>query len=312
MNYSIACGIDDNYVQHAAVMLMSLSRNNLNYSFDIYILSLNVCNDAKEKIQSLFFESNLDIHFIDIEESLLKTFPISKTDYLSIATYLRLYLPIVLPKTVDKILYLDSDIIINSCISDLFNIDIAEYTAAACLDVDQENCDRLLYPKSLGYFNAGVFMFNIKQMRSLNFINSALDFASMPPIELKYHDQDVLNYILKGKIKTLHHKWNMLECYYIDESKINLFEDVKEGLENTKIIHFSSAFKPWNFGCRHPRRQEYYKYLDMIPWGNQRLHKFVAFNKLRIWAKIVILCGGSTVTIGQIKSLVYKIMSIRK
>lgn len=312
MKYSIACGIDDNYVQHAAVMLMSLSQNNLNYSFDVYILSLNVCKTSKEKLESLFVKSNLKIHFIDINESMLDTFPIRETDYLSIACYLRLFLPVVLPKSVDKILYLDSDIIVNSCIVDLLDIDIMDYYAAACLDLDQTNCNRLCYSTKLGYYNSGVFMFNIAQIRTFDFMDLVLDFINNTSTELKYHDQDLLNVLLKGKIKTLEHKWNMLECYYLDKSKICKFEDIKRGLEDTKIIHFSSAFKPWSFGCRHPKKREYFKYLDMIPWGNPKLHKFVSFNKLRIWAKIVILCGGSTVSIDCIKAFVYKVMSIRK
>lgn len=306
MNYSIACGIDDNYVQHAAVMLMSLSKNNLNYSFVIYILSLNVSNASKEKLQKLFKESNLRIVFIDIEQSMLDTFPIRKTDYLSIACYLRLFLPVVLPKSVAKILYLDSDIIVKSCIADLLDLDISNYMAAACLDLDQANSDRLCYSSQLGYYNSGVFLFNISHIRAFDFMDSVLEFINNTSIELKYHDQDVLNYILKGKIKTLDHKWNMLECYYIDKSKINLFEDVKEGMEDTKIIHFSSSFKPWNFGCRHPRKQEYFNYLKMIPWGDPKLHKFVALNKLRFWAKLIIILGGSTSTIHRIKSFILR------
>lgn len=310
MKYSIACGIDNNYVQHASVMLMSLSIVNKNASFDIYILSLNVSEDSKERVSELFENSNLNIHFIDIRDSLLNTFPIGKTDYLSIAAYLRLFLPIVLPDYVDKVLYLDSDIIIQSSIIELFDIDISSYYGAACLDFNQHHCDRLGYNINLGYYNSGVFMLNIQQLRSFNFVDNVLKFVRHSNIQLIYHDQDILNYLLKGKIKTIEHKWNMLECFYLNNSSKDLFDDLEDSFKDIRIIHFSSAFKPWNWGCRHPQRKAYFNYLEMIPWGNPSLHKFYAFNRLRFWAKIVIVCGGSTITIDKIKNFVYGFLNL--
>lgn len=308
MMYSIACGIDDNYVQHASVMLMSLSKTNKDYNFDIYIMSLNVCSESKRIIYNLFSNSNMAIHFIDVEESKIVDFPIKKTDYLSIACYLRLFLPIMLPKHVDKVLYLDSDIIVNTCITELLDMDISDYYAAACLDIDQNHCQRLSYSKKLGYYNSGVFYFNIAQLRLFDFFSKVQDYLKTVKVPLKYHDQDIMNYVLRGRIKTLEHKWNMLECFYLEEEKRTLFSDVVEGMSDTKIIHFSSAFKPWNFGCRHPKKNEYYRYLKMIPWGNPKLHKYVAFNKMRLWAKIIIICGGSSFTINRIKRLLLKLL----
>lgn len=312
MRYCVACGIDDNYVQHASVMLLSLSLTNRDCIFDVYILALNVSKESKDKIDTLFYESNIFIHYVDTDESLLTNFPIRETDYLSIAAYLRLFIPVLLPNSISTILYLDSDIIVNNSIKDLYNLDLSDYCGAACLDVDQANCDRLNYNRSYGYFNSGVFLLNLDKLRSLDFMGSVLEFVTSKKITLNYHDQDVLNYTLRGKIKAIDHKWNMLECYYLEKEKRALFPDIECGMNDLRIIHFSSAFKPWNFGCKHPRKGEYFKYLQMIPWGDSQLHKYNAFNRMRLWAKIVILCGGSLITVNKIKQFAYKILNLIK
>lgn len=305
MNYNIACGIDDNYVQHAAVMLMSLSLTNKYNSFDVYVLSLGVKEESKRKLQDVFYKSNLHIYFIDIKESVLVKFPIRKKDYLSLATYLRLFMPDKLPDNINKILYLDSDIIINGDIAPLFNTDVTGKYAAACLDVDQDNCLRLNYDKRLGYYNAGVFLFNIYEMRKIKFMEFVRDYVENVNAPLKYHDQDVLNFLFKGKIVSVNHKWNLLECYYLKKELHDLYDDIDDAIEHPMIIHYSSSFRPWNFGCNHPLKSKYFFYLDMIPWGNKTLHRFVAFKRLRLWAKIIILLGGSPTTKDRIKEFMY-------
>lgn len=300
--YNVVCGLDGNYVQHASVMLMSLSQNNTGIDFDVYVLSMGLSTESKKQMSELFADSNLHVTFIDIDYELVKNFPKKKTDYLSLAAYLRLFIPKILPQTVSKVLYLDSDIIVDANIRELLDHDLKEFAAEACLDLEQENCTRLGYNIELGYYNSGVMYFNLDYLRKVDFTQKALDYLKDHSSVIKFHDQDVINVLLKGKINTLHHKWNALERYF-SPSYTNKSDEISETIKCPMIIHYTNGFKPWNFGCKHPLRYKYFNTLKSIPWGNPKLQRFTAFKRVGLGAKIVLMLGGSVEDVAKLKKL---------
>lgn len=263
--YYIACGIDNNYVEHLATMLNSLFKNNALLRFHIYVLSLNLCEENKNRLQQFVKQNKSEISFIDVDMGLLNSYPIFGEGYLSPATYLRLFIPSLLPQSVEKILYLDADIIVNTNIESLFNTDISDVYLAAVEDAPNES---VIIPidKGMPYFNAGVLLLNLNLLRKTDFLDKALSFIRENKERIFFHDQDVLNALLGNNAKLLPVKWNMLDCFYswpplIQSKKLS---ELRAADKKKCIIHFSGRIKPWHRASIHPLTSLYKKYNPKI------------------------------------------------
>lgn len=259
-HYDIVCGIDNNYVEQCATMLNSLFRNNPESQFKIFILSLDISQHNKITLSNWILSQNNQINFINITQEQLLNCPIKGEDTISAATYLRLFIPKFIPNDIEKVLYLDVDLIVLGNITELFSIDTSNY--AACAVEDAPN-DSLIpeYAKLSNYFNAGVLLLNLKKLRAQNFTEKALEFILQKPNLLKFYDQDVINAVLKNQILPLPLEWNLLDCFFQKIPKIQEHKKTHliKAKERPNVIHFSGAYKPWHAGCFHPLKHLYFK-----------------------------------------------------
>mgnify|MGYP000466571498 CR=1 FL=1 len=118
----IVCSIDNNYVLHCAVMLTSLFENNRSESHVIHLLTEGLTPDNRKLIEDLVHSYNGRFCYYLIDSDVLKSCPIKATDHLTIATYYRLLMADILPKSLERILYLDCDIVVNRSIKKLWEI----------------------------------------------------------------------------------------------------------------------------------------------------------------------------------------------
>lgn len=289
---NIICGIDNQYYQHCGAMLLSLFKQN-NDNFHIYILSLELANDRKLRLKEFVESYHHQIHFIDIEKSLIENFPMKPSDYPSLATYLRLFIPRLLPANVDKALYVDSDIIFNRDISALYEYDLDNYALAAMEDAPNQHPKRLEYPESDLYFNAGFLLLNIKYLRDINFTDKALAYIKDNHKKIILHDQDVLNALLHGRVKFISITWNMLDCFYKNPPFIadKYQTELKACWNFPTVIHFSGPLKPWHKGCPHPLKQKYFDYSKQIPWGCKKKQHGVVFSLYRFPTNLLVWSG---------------------
>ena len=134
MNICLSC--DNNYAQYAGVVIASILLNSNNdYHLNFYILDGNIEQENKNKIDKLKEIKDFNLKFVPIDENLFDVYKkIGTHSYISLSTYYRLKLPSLLPD-VDKVLYLDCDVIVNSDLSKLFENDISDYYAAGVKDI---------------------------------------------------------------------------------------------------------------------------------------------------------------------------------
>ena len=267
---NIVWGIDNNYIPHLAACIASLLAYNSLESFHFYILSLNISQGNKGILCNWVTKQKQDITFIDVDYNTIKNFPIKKSDYISLASYLRLFIPKLLPQNISKVLYADADILFNGPISELFKTDISHYATAAVEDAPNNNPSRLGYDEKFSYFNAGFQVLNLDYLRQINFTEKALDYIKKNHDKIILHDQDVMNALLHGKVLFLPISWNMLDCYYITPPRIarKYKQDLKKFKQNAVIIHFSGPLKPWHHGCRHPLKKLYKKYSKKFTYSD--------------------------------------------
>lgn len=256
---------DNKYVDYLIVSIYSLV-SNFDFSkykkLNIFILESDISLENKSKVESLSRE-NVQITFVGVNHFLDNFLPRSNlkvSQHWSIALYYRLLIPVIFNEY-SNILYLDTDTIVNSDISDLFDIDFASNKVAIVTDTvapifpfypdryEQIIKNGLKVPEK--YFNSGVILFNIKNINIEEYLSELQDVLEKP---LEFYDQDALNIIFQDKALYLDMKYNLQICFLGWQSemeKLDVNPQFKEQLlsasKNPKIVHFIGPWKPWSF-----------------------------------------------------------------
>lgn len=271
----IACNIDSNFTIHCAVTLTSLFANNRNSEFCVHIIASTLPEADQKALSSIAESYGNKICFYFPEKDLLNNFSIKKSgNRISIATYYRCLLSRILPVNIDKILYIDCDIVVLNDISEFWNTDITQYAIGCIEDIgsdEEEYYSRLQYDKKYSYFNAGVLLINLKYWREHKIDEMCEQYFLAHSDRIRFNDQDLLNALLyKDKLFVPFH-WNVQDTFYrrTYSHKVKEHSGLKEALLHPAILHYTNK-KPWNYDSMHPLKQEYFKYLDMTPWKGTR------------------------------------------
>ncbi|MEI0607954.1 glycosyltransferase family 8 protein [Brachyspira pulli] len=249
MKIDICLSSDNNYAKYMAATIVSILKNSTNDEKLIFhILNAGINEKNKIRILSLKNIKECEIIFYDIDTKIYEKW-FDKIEYkchFSPAIFIRLSIPSIL-NDIDKVLYLDCDIIVTKSLSELFTIDIENYYALVVRENIKEN-------KSYK-FNSGVLLINNKLCKETNIEKEFIKRCN----EFNENDQDVLNYVLKDKVKYIDKKWNFysLKTYYPINTK----------LEDVAILHYIESQKPWN---EHTGNllfvDEFWKYYQYTPW----------------------------------------------
>lgn len=274
---NILCATDDNYAALCGIMLSSLLENNGDILFNIFILTEGLDEEKKDKYCSLEEKYNAKITILQVNKSQFEKCPLWAGDHLSVAAYYRLMAPELLPQEVDKVLYLDCDIIIHGSIKTLWSEDVREYAIGAVLDAqfyNEEFYERLNIPKESRYFNSGVMLMNLKYWRCNNVTERCFDCINKNRQILKYHDQDTLNLVLKDETKLLPIKYNLQSPFLmqgLQERYSCIRNEIRLAIEKPIIIHYIGGGKPWLGLSFHPFRAVFFKYRQKSLWRNCQL-----------------------------------------
>lgn len=263
---------NNNFCQHAAVAIASLLAHNAEENITIHLFEIQCEKINLLRIEKVVQDFAGEIIVYHITPDIFQGFP--PTGNYSIACYLRLLSSSLLPN-LNKVLYLDCDLVINGSIRDLWDLDIEGYSMAALYDTTLSYNivkDYIGYDYDReGYVNSGVLLMNLKYWREKGVQKKLVDFLNTHTVKLP--DQDALNIILHGTIKILDPKWNCHVGYFafpplvINEQK----KYIKKLWRNAVIIHFTGPAKPWCLECVNPYRKIYLDYLKLTPWKNYKL-----------------------------------------
>ena len=278
---------DDAYFKYTNVVITSILLNqNKNCRYEINILS-EFISEKNKKIAKRQIEkhSNFSIKFVTLKDIDSNRFFLNS--YMSISTYYRLYIP-QLFSHYERILYLDSDVIVDADVSELARLDFEDTLSICCSSPYIKNIvleggnekfplsyftDVLKMPDPLQYFNAGVMLYNLKKMNVMGVsekLFKALEEINEPLLQ----DQDILNSVLSnnGGVKLISEKYNMIRVFKITARRI-LLEKFKEVFGISKknnwfyIYHYVGNIKPW-MDKREDGRL-FLKYAKMSPFYKQ-------------------------------------------
>lgn len=263
------------------VLMTSIGYNNGSDTNYFILVNEEFTDDSRESLTRVANKFGNNISFFTITQEMTKDFPFGRADqpmHVSIATYYRLFVTEFLPKTVEKIIYLDGDIIVRRSLADLWTTDIDNYALGVIGDmheVKHVQSERLPYDmKNEGYFNAGVLLINVKYWRENNSLKACYDVIEKYPELLKFHDQDVLNIAFHDKKKWLPVTYNMQTGFLFKNQKIWNSPQIEEDLNVMKhdpiIVHYTTD-KPWKLECFSPYCKDWRKYFFRTEWKKNKL-----------------------------------------
>ncbi len=253
------------YSRHAGVVVTSLFEHTKTPVI-VHILHDKTLNNLnRERFLKTAERYNQAVDFVDVEGYKNKlsadiTASIDKIDKnLTVGTLYRLFMPEVLPE-LDKIIYLDCDVIVNLDIVELWDINIEDNCLGGVKDpiaftdkipLKDRLCMKFNKCNIKEYVNCGVLIMNLKKIREHGeLFKIALNWLNRHVHTAHYLDQDALNSIFSGSIKFIDNKFNRLPDYN------NLDDD---GELNNCIVHFFGGFKPW--------REVYGSKSEQLYWG---------------------------------------------
>lgn len=273
--------IDRNYVMPCGVMLHSICKNNQESEITFHIVIDESVNQTMQQslVNILLPKSSKTGRFYYINDDYSNLPRLDETNpkkYITKAAYYRLYLTKILPQSLNKVLYLDCDIIVRRSLKDLWNTDLGNNFVGVIPDVGEGMIDkynRLRYPPHKGYYNSGVQLINLKKWRDEQIIEKFADFMKEHSDWIKLHDQDVMNRIFCDSKCILPITYNFQEGFLWNDIFYDYWkyeEQVLAARKDPVILHFTDS-KPWIEGCEHPYREEFFKYQRETEWAGTPL-----------------------------------------
>ena len=287
---------DNNYVPQLTTTIYSaMSNANPDRYYDVTVLQKDIAWENQERMRQFLLGrfKNLNLRFADVSREISGYDLTTSNAHISIETYYRFLIQKVLP-FYDKVLYLDSDIVIKGDIAQLYDTELGDNLLAAVHDIDyQGNLNmndgkRLKYTNEklhmkhpFQYFQAGVLVLNTKEMRKAYSIKQWLDYASDP--DFIYNDQDVLNAHCEGRVVFLDWSWNVVhDCAnrvanVFSFAPNDSYDAYIASRKDPKIIHYAGFEKPWvKPDCDFA--PVYWSYARQTPFYEQLIGKIVSPN----------------------------------
>lgn len=281
---NIVYSSSDVYSPIAGVSITSLFENNKQAEeINVYLIDNNISQENKQRFLSLAESYGRNLVFIpqpDLNKELNFEIEVGRWN---ISTFFRLFLCTILPKDVERCIYLDCDTVVRHSLKELWEMDLEGKIVGA---VDDCRSDR--YKTELGlstestYTNNGVLLIDLKSWREIQVEKEFLQFIIEHNGDITYVDQGVLNGVLakKGLVEVIHTKYDAMTIFFdfnfkdlmkVRKPEHHLSqEEYNEAVTDPYIIHYTSCFmsgtRPWNEKNNHPFVGDYLKYKAMSPW----------------------------------------------
>lgn len=248
---------DDNYAIPTYMSIYSLMYNYKgNLNINLYILT---STGLMEKNQKLINSLSKKFHCMNIQivnvGNAYDSVDIN-VSYITTATLFRLLIPRIAREfgiQAKKCIYLDSDIVVEGDITEMFNIDVTDYCVAGVREMPITGSNAIEKKKSLeiddldNYINAGVLLLNLEEIENQK-LGKRLEEAGNRG-DFTHNDQDAINSVFYGKIKPIPIRFNAISAYLYWNNKTTIkqygIENLTVAVRNPIVIHYVLKKKPW-------------------------------------------------------------------
>lgn len=272
---NILVTLDEKYIPPLRTMLKSLFLNNPGETFDIYMAFDEMPKSRIDDLSVFCLSHGCRLIPLCVEGTKFADAPIVR--YYARAMYYRLLAAEIMPDHLDRVLYLDPDILIINPIRALYETDFGDYLFAAAKHDDpiglstHINRIRLDVPEASGYYNSGVMLLNLPRQRQEVRSRDIFSYVQEHQDELMLPDQDVLNALYGERIfpidETLYNYDSRgFEWYYLTSGGE---KDADWIVQNTVVLHFCGKNKPWRKSNRGRFGILYKHYMRLAQVGSE-------------------------------------------
>lgn len=268
----IALAADHAYASYMEVSIISILKNNNGSEIAFDILDVGLSDVDKEGLKKTILNNSGEFVIHDLkklDKIIGHRVPAFQG---SLGAYARLFLPEILPD-IEKVLYLDCDTLNVAGLIDLWECKIDDYYLAGIKDtVSSVHRKRIGLSDNDVYVNSGVILMNLRKWREDGIGDKIIDYIENRKSDITLPDQDGINVVCKNSILELEPKYNVMSPLFLMSYKniigyFNLHNyylenEILKAKKNPVIIHFTGYpdRRPWEKGCKHPRRRLYLKY----------------------------------------------------
>ncbi|WP_354062487.1 glycosyltransferase family 8 protein [Devosia sp. 2618] len=245
MPIHIALTFDDNFWAPAYAVMRSVCLFTTHRADLVFHLCHRTLTDEhRADLAKIETEFGAKLVWYDLDKSELfvdiaTRMPVNKR--LSNIVYARLMIDRLVGPSVERILYLDCDMLVREDINKLYRIDMEGFAIAAVRDTFAPYIvggrdlvgNRDIFDIATPYFNAGMVLIDVAKWRDADIIGRMEQYFKDGVMARIYYDQDLLNLVFKDNWLALDPRWNVIDARHSHE-----------GL-NPAILHYTGKTKPW-------------------------------------------------------------------
>ncbi|MBR2532493.1 MAG: glycosyltransferase family 8 protein [Lachnospiraceae bacterium] len=302
MNVVYNC--DDGYAVHTAVSITSLFENDPDEpEISIFILGNGISESSCRKLQEICDRYRRDdrqreITVIDLREfeTALKLLFGKKLDAgrFTVTALARIFAPQHLPEEIERYLYLDCDTVVRRSLRKLWETDLGGMVCGMAAEptIYPEVREYLGLDGSMPYYNTGMMLVDRSSWEREGITGNCVEYYRSKEGRLPFSDQDILNYVLRGKVRTLWQGWDFFANYHYRSYRslcmqaewfagVQIEAEYEDARKDPPVVHYSGDERPWFRGNHNPYRTDYERYLAMTPWAGtpktpgRELHLFL-------------------------------------
>lgn len=282
---------DGNYMQHACIMILSLFDvvdSGRKYTVLVYYSTCDPMTLEKfKKSIDKPIPTNVTCQLIECDyqmESRLK----AKDDHLSAAIYNKLFIYNDLPWDLEKVLFLDADIVLLKDPAAIYDLKLDERMLAAVrepvFEILPESVQKTIRVEVKNYFNSGVMLVNLPKWKAEQIGERSLEFCIEKWEDTPYHDQDAFNHIINGNWLEISPLWNPRIKNHVEDStgtknELSRLEVYRKNL--AYLVHYSGPAKPWFYMSFHPQKKLYLDYLEQSEFRDYQFPDYSTENLIK-------------------------------
>ena len=256
MNVLIATNSE--YVMPSRVMFHSLLKN-APCPVRLFVFYRELSEAEMDTLRRDAEESgHAEVRFIAVDRKDLTEGP-RRLRWISVETYYRLLAQELLPEDVDRVLYLDCDLIVRGSLEEFYHQDLEGNLMAACssqkADEELPEGEPDTFPRDHRYFNAGVLLYDLKAQREAIDPSVYREIMECFGDRLSMGDQDVLNQVFYRRVKYAPTRYNTM-VYDIE---------TQDALNDVLILHYNGYEKPWKYTYKSKWAECFWEYADDFP-----------------------------------------------
>lgn len=254
MKMNILVTLDAGYLSPLTIMLRSLVDNH-RCELDVYVMNssltkkhLKQVRDNVEAYCGSQAVQGLRLIDVKVDQAMLQDAPI--TDRYPQEMYYRIFAARFLPEHLDRVLYLDPDMVIINSLTELYEMNMGGDWFAAASHVgkvlEKINEIRLQSEEPGPYINSGVMLMNLKELQKHQDERQVFDYIEKNKELLILPDQDVISALYGGRIREIDpYRYNMTERLLMVQLPGTELADMKWICDHCAVIHYCGRNKPW-------------------------------------------------------------------